>query len=401
MTAVREYVDRVAVATPPRRERFIDGLRALAILGIVCGHWLVGALVPGTGGELVVRSTLRDLHWLAPATWLLQLLGVFFLVGGYSAAHSLNRARERGDSDAAWVRRRFLRLGTPVLAAITMVAIALPVAAMAGVPAGTLRVWAVLFVQPLWFVGVYAGITALTPYALRLDARFGAWAALALAAAVAAVDLLRYGPPQAGWLGYLTVLPAWLFPYQLGVAWARGRLSRPAAWTLLGAGAALFALLLARLHYPLSMVSVPGSGRSNSNPPSLLVPALAAAQAGAALLLAGPLDRLLRRPAPWAAVVTLNRGAMSIFCWHQTALVAVSAAGVALGRALPGLTTVPAGPGWLVARLGWFVVFAAALAGLVALVRRYEAPRAAANRSRRILAAMAALVFAAYLVSVY
>ncbi|WP_213455249.1 acyltransferase family protein [Rhizomonospora bruguierae] len=401
MTALRGYAERIAERTPADRERHIDGLRALAILGVVCGHWLVGALTPGPDGGLTVHSTLAGLPWLAPASWGFQLLGLFFLVGGYSAVRALDRAHGRGESTGAWLRRRFRRLGAPVLAATALAGAALPVAAAAGVPGSTLRAWAVLFVQPLWFIAVYAVLTALTPYALRLDRRLGAWAALPMAAAVAVVDLLRYGPPGATWLGYLTVLPTWLLPYQIGVAWARGRVRRAAAWSLLLAGGALFALLVGWLRYPLSMVSVPGTARSNSNPPSLLVPALAAAQAGAAILLAAPLDRMLRRPVPWAAVAALNLAAMSVFCWHQTALVAVSAAGATLGPPLPGLTTSPEGIGWLAARLAWLPVFAAALAGLVALVRRWEAPGPTLGRRLRVLAALAALAFTAYLVTVY
>lgn len=401
MAGTGGFVGRLAERTPADRERFIDGLRALAIVGVVCGHWLIGALTPTSGGGLTVHSTLAGLPWLAPASWLFQMLGLFFLVGGYSSVRALDRAHARGESTRQWLARRFRRLGAPVLAAVTAVGCALPVAAALGVPSETLRVWAVLFVQPLWFIAVYAALTALTPYALRLDRRMGAWAALPLAAAVAAVDVLRYGPPHAGWLGYLTILPAWLLPYQIGVAWARGRIGRRAAWSLLVAGAALFALLVGRLNYPLSMVSVPGAGRSNSNPPSLLVVALAATQSGAAILLARPLDRLLRRPYLWAAVATLNLAAMSIFCWHQTALVTVSAVGAAVGGGLPALTTMPEGVGWLFGRLAWFPVLAAALAAMVLLVRRYEAPGAALGRRLRLLAAVAAVALTAYLVAVY
>src|SRR5690606_26488197 len=34
---------RVDAATPPERERAVDGLRAVAICGVVLGHWLVSA----------------------------------------------------------------------------------------------------------------------------------------------------------------------------------------------------------------------------------------------------------------------------------------------------------------------------------------------------------------------
>ncbi|MDG4787201.1 acyltransferase [Micromonospora sp. WMMD1102] len=304
-----------------QRDRFIDGLRALAILGVVGGHWLVGALVATPGGGLRIDSPLRYLESLHPVTWFLQMLGLFFLVGGFTAAQGLRRARARGDTDAEWVRRRLWRIGRPVVAATVILAVALPLLGVLGLGSATARSTVVLFLQPLWFMAVYAVITALTPYALSLDRRAGLRVVVALAAVVAVVDLARFGPevePVA--VGYLSVLPAWCLPYQLGVAWSAGRLDRRVAGALLAGGLALFVFLLAGLEYPVSIVSVPGSTRSNSNPPSLLVPALAAIQAGAALLLRDRIERLLRRPRIWTAVAALNLSAMSVFCWHQVRL---------------------------------------------------------------------------------
>ncbi|GAB2572737.1 membrane protein [Paractinoplanes abujensis] len=357
-----------------QRDRFIDGLRALAILGVVSGHWLVGALVETRAGGLRIDSPMRYLEWLHPATWFLQMLGLFFLVGGYTAAQGLHRARARGETDIAWVRRRLWRIGRPVVAATMILAVALPLLGLLGLSAGTARTTVVLFVQPLWFMGVYAVTTSLTPYALRLDRRGGLWVIPAFAAAVAAVDLARFGldgTPAA--VGYLSVLPAWAFAYQLGVAWSSGRVDRRIAGGLLAGGLALFVVLLVVLKYPVSLVSVPGAMRSNSNPPSLMVPALAAIQAGGALLMRERIERLLRRPRVWAVVAALNLSAMSIFCWHQVALVGVSEVARRFGT-LPGLGDAPGDGGWVAARLAWYPVLAVVLAGLVVLVRRYEHP---------------------------
>ncbi|MGN9809573.1 acyltransferase family protein [Micromonospora sp. BQ11] len=356
------------------RDRFIDGLRALAILGVVGGHWLVGALVATPTGGLRIDSPLRHLEWLHPSTWFLQMLGLFFLVGGYTAAQGLRRARARGETDTQWVRRRLWRIGRPVVAATVILAVALPLLGVLGLGADTAWTTAVLFLQPLWFMGVYAVLTALTPLVLRLDRWGGLRVVMALAVAVAVVDALRFArdvEPAA--VGYLSVFPAWCFAYQLGVAWSAGRVDRRVAGGLLAGGLALFVFLLAVLDYPVSIVSVPGSTRSNSNPPSLLVPALAAIQAGTALLLRGRIERLLRRPRIWAAVTVLNGSAMSVFCWHQVALVGVSELARRVGT-LPGLGDAPVDAGWVAARLAWYPVLALVLAGLVVLVRRYEHP---------------------------
>jgi peptidoglycan/LPS O-acetylase OafA/YrhL len=396
-SAARGYSLRIAQATPDTRDRAIDGLRAAAILGVVGGHWLVTALTERSDGSLRIDSPLRYLGGFAPVSWLFETLGVFFLVGGCAAAKSLGR---HGPDTGAWVRRRMARLLTPVLAATVALAAALPIASLAGVAGGTLRTWTVLFVQPLWFIAVYAAVTALTPFAMRLDDRLGAWAALPFLAAVAAVDLIRYGPWAAGapgWVGFLTVLPAWLFMYQLGVAWARGRLGRRAAAGLVAGGAALFAVLVGALDYPASMVGVPGAARSNSSPPSLLVPALAAVQAGAALLVRDRLDGLLRRrPALWAAVATVNLYALAIFCWHLTAVVLMSLGAQQLGG-VAGLTTRPDTATWVGARLVWLPLLGVVLVGLVALAGRLERLTSA----HRVLAGVAAAGFTAYALAVY
>lgn len=399
------FVSRVESGTPASRDRAIDGFRALATIGVVVGHWLVGALVLGADGALGISSPLVSLEALAPASWFLQMLGLFFLVGGYSAALSLTRSSSRGESYGSWLKARFVRLGRPVVAGVALSALALTVLAFAGVPNGSLRTWIVLFVQPLWFIAIYAAVTALTRYALAADRRLGVFAALPLIVVVAVVDLLRYGPWGAsmpGWLGLVNLVPGWLFAYQLGVSWAQGRLDRRLGWVLLGGGVVLFALLVGAFEYPMSMVGVPGASRSNAHPPSLLVLALAAAQSGAAILLRARVSAFLeRRRGLWAVTALVNLSAMTIFCWHQVPLVLVSLVAGSLGGVVGGLTAVPADVWWLVARVCWLPVLALVLAGIVMGVRRFEAPWKGVGRTGRWAAAVLAAGFLGYVAVLY
>src|SRR5688500_17142074 len=119
---MREYTLRVARATPDTRDRAIDGLRAVAIVGVVGGHWLVAALTARSDGSLRIDSPLRYLGGFAPVSWLLETLGLFFVVGGFAAAKSVAR---HGTDTGAWVRGRMARLLTPVLAAMAALAVAL------------------------------------------------------------------------------------------------------------------------------------------------------------------------------------------------------------------------------------------------------------------------------------
>ncbi|MFJ9617759.1 acyltransferase family protein [Streptomyces noursei] len=391
-------VRAVDARTPADRDRAIDGLRALALLAVPTGHWLLGGFTRDADGALHNASPLTALGFLAPASWLLQMLGIFFLVGGHASVLSLRRTAARGGSTTRWLGGRIARLGRPVLGVTAVWATLIPLLHGLGVPTATLRTGATLVIQPLWFVGIYAVVTALTPYCAAAARRLGLWSAAPLLASVAAVDFLRYGPFAAAMpscLSLINLLPGWLFAYQLGVCWGERRLGRRAAWGLLLGGTALFAALLVFFHYPASMVGVPGQDRTNSHPPSLLVLALAAAQSGAAVLLRDRLAGLLRRPALWSPVVVINLSAMTILCWHQTAMFA-AAVPASFAGAVPGLTTAPDAVAWIPERLAWMPVLAVLLVLIGAVTRRFEAPWAGVGQTLRTSAAVLAAAFAAF-----
>ncbi|MFG2920806.1 acyltransferase [Streptomyces sp. NPDC048305] len=396
--SVRRLVSRIDADTPAHRDRAVDGLRALALLAVPTGHWLLGGFTLDGEGALHNASPLSAFAVFSPVSWVLQMLGVFFLVGGYASVLSYRR---RPSSTRAWLHGRMVRLGRPVLGVTAVWALMIPVLYAAGVPEATLRTGAKLVIQPLWFVGVYAVVTALTPWCVRVAGRLGGWAAAPLLGSVALVDLLRYGPyanAVPSWLSVLNILPGWLFAYQLGVSWGLGRLSRRGAGLLLVGGTALFAVLLLVFHYPASMVGVPGEARTNSHPPSLLVLALASAQSGAAVLLHDRIGRALRRPVLWAPVVVINLSAMTILCWHQTAML-TAAVPASFAGMVPGLTTAPDSVGWILARIAWMPLFAALLVLIARHARRFEAPWEAggpAGNARRAAAGLLAAGFAVF-----
>ncbi|MGW6455813.1 acyltransferase family protein [Streptomyces sp. NPDC055078] len=395
---IEKTAEKIEARTPAHRDRAIDGLRAVALLAVPLGHWLLGGFDLGDDGALRNASPLSAFGFFAPLSWVLQMLGIFFLVGGFASA--LSYRRHEG-STAQWLRQRLARLGRPVLGVTAVWAAMIPVLYALGVPGTTLRTGSTLVVQPLWFVGVYAVVTALTPYCVRAARRLGPWAAAPLLLSVAVVDVLRYGPAadvMPSWLSMLNILPGWLFAYQLGVSWGEGRITRRHARALLIGGAALFAVLLLVFHYPASMVGVPGEARTNSHPPSLLVLALAAAQSGAAILLRDRIAKLLARPALWAPVVVINLAAMTILCWHQTAMLAAAVPGSFLGT-VPGLTSAPDTLGWIAARVLWLPVFAGLLVLIARYARGFESPWKAGTRAagaRRAVAGLLAAGFAVF-----
>ncbi|XIE78377.1 acyltransferase [Streptomyces sp. SBR177] len=396
LSPLRRTAAAIEARTPAHRDRAIDGLRALALLAVPTGHWLLGGFTRSADGALHNASPLSAFGGLAPVSWVLQMLGIFFLVGGYASVLSFRRHQ---GSTRAWLGGRVARLGRPVLGVTAVWAALLPLLHHGfGVPSDTLRTASTLVVQPLWFVGVYVVVTALTPYCVRAARRLGAWAAAPLLGSVAVVDFLRYGPyaeAMPSWLGVLTILPGWLFAYQLGVSWGEGRVGRRHAWGLLLGGAALFAALLVWCGYPASMVGVPGEARTNSHPPSLLVLALAAAQSGAAILLRERLGRLLKRPALWAPVVVVNLSAMTILCWHQTAMLAAAVPASYAGE-VAGLVGAPDSAAWILARLAWMPVFAALLLLIGRYARVFESPWTRAGTALRAAAGVLAAGFAVF-----
>ncbi|MET7291542.1 acyltransferase [Streptomyces griseoloalbus] len=376
--AIREGAERVDAATPDRRDRAVDALRAGAILGVVLGHWLVTALV-ADGRTLHTASPLQHMPWLGPVSWAFQTLAVFFLVGGHVATRSHASARARGLPYHRWLRDRLARLFTPVAAVLTLWTVVTVALLLSGAEFTTTRTLVKLALSPLWFLLVFAVLTAATPLLARLHPLWPL-------AVVLHVDLLRFGLGAPDALGWLNVAAGWLVPYTLGAAWTRGELERRrSGWILLVGGMAATAALVARAGYPASMVGVPGAAVSNLDPPTLAAVTFGLAQCGLALLLREWLREAMRRPLAWAAVALVNLSAMTIFLWHQTALMATTATGLLVGR-LPGLHTVPDGLGWVAARIAWLPVLVLALAVCWAAFRSWERGGGRRGRSRVVAA---------------
>ncbi len=353
------------------RDRGVDALRGLAVAGVVLGHWLVTA--PGVpdplSGRVATGSPLREMPALAPASWLLQTLALFFLVAGWAAA--------RGGRRPGWAAL-LRRPGVPVAALVAGVLALAGVLAAAGAAQGVVRTVVVLSLRPLWFLAVYLVLSLATPLLVRLDARLGAAAALLPLAVALAGPLL---PDPAATL--VTTTAAWWVPWQLGVASARRPPGRGACVALLTGGAAAVLVLVEVAGLPATAVGVPGAAASNLDPPSAATLALGLAQAGAAGLL--PVLRCAAGPVP-ALAVRLGRVALPVFLLHQPLFVLLWLLTLPVGP-LPGLHDVPAGAGWLLSRAGWVAVLVLALAAVLrpAVTRgdRLRRPGSWWSRSRR------------------
>tara|TARA_Y100000780_G_scaffold221222_1_gene229309 strand:- start:2527 stop:2850 length:324 start_codon:yes stop_codon:yes gene_type:complete len=85
----------MAGQTPESRNRYVDFLRALSILAVISGHWLMAA--PHViDGNLAIANMLELEPWTRWLTWGFQVMPVFFLVGGYANGVSWNAATRDG-----------------------------------------------------------------------------------------------------------------------------------------------------------------------------------------------------------------------------------------------------------------------------------------------------------------
>jgi fucose 4-O-acetylase-like acetyltransferase len=209
---------RVAAATPVDRDRFADLLRVASILAVVAGHWLM-AVVVWRDGRVQGGNALSLVPGLWLSTWLLQVMPLFFFVGGLANLVSARRA----GSWARFVRGRAARLLRPTVAFLAAWAVVAAALGLAGVPEAVLRPVARLVVQPLWFLGLYLLVVALAPAMLRLHRRFGPAVVVWLGLAAAMADLLGR-VPGLGRVGELNYLLVWLFAHQLGFLYADGTL---------------------------------------------------------------------------------------------------------------------------------------------------------------------------------
>jgi len=369
--AVGTRLDDLVAATPATRDRYVDFLRAASIGVVVLAHWL-STLLAWTGNGLTVRNAVGIVPGLWSITWILQVMPVFFFIGGFSNYRSLDGTLRRREPVSRFLKSRLVRLLKPT-AAFVAVWLAIAAGMRLGRVLTPAHLRSTVFVfGPLWFLAVYLAVTALTPITFRLHRRFGVAALAALGFGAAGVDVLRLSleMPMVGWANMAFV---WLFVHQLGYFYADGRLARAsqrAHLTLALAGLAGLLVLTNTGVYPRSMVSTGFERASNMSPPTVCILALTVWLVGAAMYLRRWVSRWLARPGLWKAVVAANSIIMTVYLWHLTAYLVVFAI-----LALFGLAGhAPGTAGWWLERPFWLVGPGLVLALLVVMFSRFERP---------------------------
>lgn len=368
------HAGRLADATPTARNRTIDFLRALAIVLVVAGHWLVAAPYVGADGGLDPGHMLEIAPWTRGLTWVVQVMPLFFVVGGYSNAASWRTAHRSGTTYRDWLTRRMRRLLLPVLP-LLLGWVALAAATVAGgVDPAIVRTGSQVALVPVWFLAVYVMIVAMAPAALAAWDRWG-WASFAAVGGLAvAADVLAIGfdSSWAGWTNYAWV---WLAAHMLGFAWRDDRLAHPVGTAL--TGGAVLAFLVGVAGYPFSMVGVPGDAFTNTFPPTVALLALGVLHTGVARMAEPHLAGWLEAHRPWTATILVNGSIMTLYLWHLTAMALLVGASVLLGGA--GLHLVPDTATWWWSRPLWIAILAVATLPFLVIFTRLERGRADAR----------------------
>jgi Acyltransferase family len=365
----------MAAKAPPERNRYVDFLRALSIMAVVSGHWLVAAPYM-QDGAVVGGHLLGIIPWTQWLTWGFQVMPLFFLVGGFSNGMSWAATQRKQGHYADWFGGRVMRLINPVLPLFLIWTLFAAFGTAFGVERGIVKMAAQLALVPVWFLSVYLIVSALVPWTWNLWQRFGLGSFFGFVAGAVLVDLasLKFDVPYINFLNFLFV---WLGVHQLGYAWNQGRIKMPLLWALVGLAALLGLVYFGP--YPVAMIGVPGSELSNSMPPTLALFALGVAQAGLALALEPVVRRMLDNARIWTATVLLNGMIMTVYLWHLTAFVLVMVAAWALGGI--GLHVEPGSGEWWLARPIWFALYIATLLPLIAIFARFEQARAMPERA--------------------
>lgn len=119
----------------PRRDTGIDLVRAFCVVVVVLLHALMaGVTVSEAGPEFV--NTAEGAPWFAPLTWVVQVMPLFFVVGGFAGSIAYRRLRERGGTPVTFVVGRVHRLLLPAVYSIGTAGVGLAVLAASGIPPG-------------------------------------------------------------------------------------------------------------------------------------------------------------------------------------------------------------------------------------------------------------------------
>lgn len=104
-----------------QRDAAVDLVRAVCLTIVLVLH-ISMAGVAVVGGDISITNAVENEGWFAPLTWLLQVMPLFFMIGGFAARAQWMRLRARGarratssppERGASWCLRSHSRRSSP------------------------------------------------------------------------------------------------------------------------------------------------------------------------------------------------------------------------------------------------------------------------------------------------
>lgn len=372
--ATTHQLERPATASArPRtgvaRDTSVDAIRILLLVVVFALHAMMCGVSMGAAGP-VLENALEERDWFGPVSWVVQIMPLFFIAGGFSSFHHWRSMRSRGATASDYVRARLERLVRPAIALVVVVGGGLVALSLAGLPAELVATAGFRIGQPLWFLGVYVAISALVPLMMRAHERAPMATPAVLLAAVVAVDVTRMATGVEP-IGFLNLILVWLLVQQLGFHLADGtldRLDRGALWGMAGGALAVLATLVVSGSYSPDMFE-------NLNPPTVALVLLGVAQLALFQLARPRIRAWVERADASRLVSTVGERAMTVYLWHMPVLVGLAGlslvANASVGLALPE----PLSFEWWATRPLWLGVAAAAVVPVVLVFARFERTR--------------------------
>lgn len=378
MTLTAERPTLARVGEPDRRptggghrDPAIDAARAACLAVVFVLHAMMVGVSVGPGGP-VLENALEGWAGFAPATWAVQVMPLFFVIGGYAGWTQWRRLEERGADGAAFVRARLARLVRPAIVLVVVAASALAALAAAGLPADVVATAGYRIGQPLWFLAVYVACSSLVPFMAALHARHPRLTLAALAIAAVAIDGARFASGIDA-VGYANLLVVWLLVQQLGFLLADGTIDRMSRPVRLGVAAGALAVLVGMI------AAGPYSPDlfANLNPPTACLVVLGVAQLALFTFVRPALRRWAQRPRAQRIIARFGEWGMTLYLWHLPAFVLLAGVMLALHDAAGLPLPEPLTAEWWWSRPVWLVTAALATAVFVRGFARWERRSAA------------------------
>ena len=198
------------------RDHYIDFLRSFSLVIVVIWHWVFTILIV-SADTVSPTNPIGFTRGMWVITWVLQVMPVFFFVGGYT--HRLAFDNYVRGTSRRFLKRRIRRLLMPALG-LTAIWVVIGFILEATIDPDWTWSAVILVLSPLWFIVVYVVLVLIAPLAIRAHWRWGELVPVWLLGLAAVLDVLRFTHGQ-GWAAWVNFLVIWGLAHQLGFFYDR------------------------------------------------------------------------------------------------------------------------------------------------------------------------------------